>query len=335
METAAASGERTSGILEVRGAQGADLFRALGNETRSAILGLLASGEKNVNELCSALGLAQPTITKHVQLLEQAGLITSEYRAGLQGMQKRCRLRYHRIITSFDVAESVENPVEEISMPIGLYTLAHPHISCGLANTKRIIGFIDVPQSFFDPDRASAQILWMHQGFVEYMFPCTLPTSVTINRLELMMEICSEAPNNESDYPSDITVWVNGVEVGTWTSPGDFGGKRGALNPDWWIDHMTQYGMLKIWSVDSEGAYVDGTRISGVGIESLLLAPQQPITVRIGIKPDAEHIGGFNLFGSGFGNYAHDLVLRLGYESRHEPVRRTSLPYAMEGGQEG
>lgn len=319
-------------ILEVHGSQSVELFKALASETRVRILELLAQSEMNINELAQALNTSQPTVTKHTQLLEQIGLIHTEYKPGVQGMQKRCRLAYDRFIISFEPTEPVQNRVEEIEMPVGLYTLVHPTPTCGLANKERIIGFLDDPQSFFDPERATAQLLWMAEGFVEYVFPCTLGADVEIRRLELLMEVCSEAPNYDNDYPSDITVWINGVEVGTWTSPGDLGGRRGRLNPPWWNDYMTQYGMLKIWSVDAEGSYVDGTPVSDTTIADLMLVPHQPIMVRIGVKPDAEHIGGFNLFGRGFGNYEQDLVLRLHYTTRGR-VSPQETVVTREGGE--
>lgn len=312
-----------SHMFEFRGDEGADVFRALANESRLAILQLLAGSDLNINELGQALGLSQPTVTKHIQQLENAGLVVSEYRPGIQGMQKRCRLRHDRLLITFDAPQASEQRVEEVSMPIGLYTLATPQGRCGLANRVKIIGFLDKPQSFFDPERAGAQILWMEEGFVEYTFPNDLPSSMEVTRLELLMEVCSEAPDYNLDWPSDITVWINGVDVGTWTSPGDFGGKRGILNPDWWIDHMTQYGLLKVWSTDATGSYVDGNLVSDVNLSRLLLAPQSPVNIRIGVKPDAEHQGGMNLFGSGFGNYAQDLLLRLTYVPRNTGVRRT------------
>ncbi|AIE85577.1 ArsR/SmtB family transcription factor [Fimbriimonas ginsengisoli] len=315
------STNKGSHILEVRGKESAELFKALASDTRLEILTLLAEGDKNINEICLACGIAQPTATKHIQVLEQAGLVTSEYMPGQQGMQKRCSIGCDRLLISFENLVGSDLKMDEVSMPIGLYTLANPSPTCGLANRERMIGFVDIPQSFYDPERAGAQILWMADGFVEYVFPCTLPSTAELRRLELMMEICSEAPNYDPDYPSDITLWINGVEVGTWTSPGDFGGKRGLLNPDWWIDHMTQYGAQKIWSVDQDGAYVDGTKVSDVNLERALVVPNQPISVRIGIKPEAEHPGGFNLFGSGFGNYAQDLVLRLHYLGRKISVQ--------------
>lgn len=302
-----------SHLLEIKGAEGAAYFRALASETRVQILNLLATGDRNINELCMALAISQPAVTKHIQALEQAGLVISEYRPGTQGMQKRCRLRYDRLIVSFEGEDESAMRLEEFSMPVGMYSMAVPQPQCGLANREKMIGFLDIPQSFLDPARATAEIIWMSGGFVEYVFPCTLPTSVSLQRLEFIMEVCSEAPNYDHDWPSDITVWINGIEVGTWTCPGDFGAKRGILNPSWWIDHMSQYGMLKIWSLDEEGSYIDGTPAEPITLRDTLVKPGEPITIRIGNKPDANHVGGFNIFGKGFGNYAQDLVLRLHY----------------------
>ena len=122
------------------------------------------------------------------------------------------------------------------------------------------------------------------------------------------------APGCSRDWPSDITVWINGQEVGTWTSPSDFGGVRGKLTPHWWRQTATQYGLLTHWSVTTDGGYVDGTRVSDVRVKDLDLEDHLSIRVRIGVKDDARHRGGLNLFGRGFGNYDQDLVLQLEYE---------------------
>jgi DNA-binding transcriptional ArsR family regulator len=52
------------------------VFGALADPTRRAILAQLARGEATVNELVTPFGLAQPTISKHLKVLERAGLVS-------------------------------------------------------------------------------------------------------------------------------------------------------------------------------------------------------------------------------------------------------------------
>ncbi|MGE0452141.1 MAG: ArsR/SmtB family transcription factor [Vicinamibacteria bacterium] len=49
---------------------------ALADPTRRAILARLASGEASVNELCEPFAISQPAISKHLKVLERAGLIS-------------------------------------------------------------------------------------------------------------------------------------------------------------------------------------------------------------------------------------------------------------------
>ena len=76
---------------------------------------------------------------------------------------------------------------------------------------------------------------------------------------------------------------------------------------------MCQYGNLKNWHIDETGTYLDGLQVSGRGIEAYALAEGPYVSVRIGIKEDAEHVGGVNIFGNCFGDYPQDLVMRLKY----------------------
>src|SRR4051794_38309216 len=56
--------------------QGLDnIFAALADPTRRAILARLSQGEATVSELAEPFGLRQPTISKHLRVLEDAGLI--------------------------------------------------------------------------------------------------------------------------------------------------------------------------------------------------------------------------------------------------------------------
>jgi DNA-binding transcriptional ArsR family regulator len=52
------------------------VFAALSDPTRRAILARLADGEATVNELVAPFGFSQPTISKHLKVLESAGLVS-------------------------------------------------------------------------------------------------------------------------------------------------------------------------------------------------------------------------------------------------------------------
>jgi DNA-binding transcriptional ArsR family regulator len=52
------------------------VFMALADPTRRAILARLASGEATVNELVAPFAMSQPAISKHLKVLERAGLVS-------------------------------------------------------------------------------------------------------------------------------------------------------------------------------------------------------------------------------------------------------------------
>jgi DNA-binding transcriptional ArsR family regulator len=51
------------------------VFAALGDPTRRAILSRLATGEASVNDLAAPFAISQPAVSKHLKVLERAGLI--------------------------------------------------------------------------------------------------------------------------------------------------------------------------------------------------------------------------------------------------------------------
>jgi DNA-binding transcriptional ArsR family regulator len=58
-----------------------DTFAALASSTRRAILARLARGEATVNELAEPFAMTLPAISKHIKVLERAGLIVRGHRA--------------------------------------------------------------------------------------------------------------------------------------------------------------------------------------------------------------------------------------------------------------
>jgi len=284
--------------------------KALGSATRLEILRFLSAHTCTLLEIAEALDLPPSTATLHINVLEKAGLIETNLSPATRGLQKVCARVYDRIVIQLPAAAEREETTVEVSMPIGAFVDVHIIPTCGLLGDLGIIGHLDDPSAFYEPERIHAQLIWFRQGTVEYRFPNRLPPNVLLDDIDVSFEICSEAPLHHSHWPSDVTVWIDDVEIGTWTSPADFGGERGALTPAWWDTQNSQFGLLKVWKVTNNGSFVDGVQVSKVTLNNLSLEPGHPISVRIGIKDNASNIGGLNLFGSKFGNYPQDIVLR-------------------------
>lgn len=287
--------------------------KALSSEVRLKILELLIERAANISEIAVELGLPQSSAALHVKVLEEAGMISSVEQPGVRGAQKVCGISFEDIyLNAFKhKLEQGGDRVFQIAMPIGNYFDCEVSGTCGIISEKRYLGVEDFPASFYCADRGEAQLLWFTMGFVEYRFPTYLMRSGQIQEVSFSFEICSEAPGYQNEWPSDITVWVNGQEIVTMTLPGDFGGRRGRLNPEWWGDTMTQYGLYKSVRINSLGCYEEDIKCSDHSLRTLHLEEGNYISFKLGIKPDAPHVGGMNLFGEKFGDYAQGLVMKV------------------------
>ncbi|WP_040953053.1 ArsR/SmtB family transcription factor [Gorillibacterium massiliense] len=289
---------------------------ALSTRARVDILRLLNKKSMNIVELAEALGQPVSTVANNVKVLEKAKLIYTELLPAVRGAMKVCSRNYddiHMALNSSMRIAKDSSRIYEVEVPIGQYSDCEVYPTCGMASKDKMITVEDEPASFYHPDHIAAQIIWFRKGYIEYLLPLEIPLNAKIEAVEFSMEMCSEAPNYDNDWPSDITLWANGVEIGTWTSPGDFGDRRGKLNPAWWLDWTTQYGLLKTWRIDGERTTLDMKKVSSVTLSDLNLAQRPVIRLRIGVKPDAVHKGGVNLFGKHFGDYDQDLIMRVQY----------------------
>lgn len=286
-------------------------LKALASEPRLEMLKLTREKTLNINEIAEELKLPQSTVATHIAILEDAGLIITESVKAKKGNQKLCHPSFRDILLQFPEKQGDKKNYTEIEMPIGIFTDCKVTAPCGLCSGEKIIGLLDIPDSFLNPDRMKAGLLWCGSGSFEYKFPNnTMYDPKKLSKLELSMELSSETPGTNANWPSDITLWINKVEVGTWISPGDYGDKRGRYTPLWWKLEGSQYGLLKHFSVTAEGSFVDGEKMSDVKLEDLKIGEHHSIRVRVGVKDNAEHVGGMNIFGKGFGNYDQGIILR-------------------------
>jgi predicted transcriptional regulator len=281
--------------------------KALAGDLRLRIIEALGEQEMSISQLAEALGVAQPTVTINVQILESAGLVESK-----QGInrEKICFRSYDTIVFDLPIhpGEGLRD-AEEIRMGIGMYTGCKVEAPCGLIGQEDMIGCPDDPRAFYDPGRGSTSLLWFGgSGYVEYHFPNPVPPGVEIKELRFSAELCSEAPGFDMDWPSDIALWINGSFIGEWTSPSDFGDRKGVLSPNRWLG-MTQYGLMTEWKIDAAGSRVNGNEGSATTLAELDLHFSRPIIVRVGVREDAVNRNGLNLFGAEFGDYPQGLKL--------------------------
>lgn len=304
----------SSQIIVVDPLERLDLLKGLASEVRIRILELLnRKGPKNVNQVAAELGLPQSTVSANIQVLVDVGLVETRTQKARKGSQKVCYSTFSEVLIAFKEHRPARGDgVIEVAMPLGLYTRCEVSAPCGLCSKDGVIGLLDVPDTFLDPDRMRAGLLWFTRGFVEYQFPNNATLAGTrVGAIELTMELSSEVPGTSRDWPSDITIAVNGREIDTWTAPADYGDRRGSHTPGWWKLAGSQYGDLKQWRVTAQGTFRDGQRASDCTLDDLGLDSHRSIRVRVGVKEDARHPGGLNIFGSGFGNHSQDIVVRL------------------------
>lgn len=291
-----------------------NVAKALASDVRLEIIKLLNFNSLNVNEIAIKLNIPTSTAALNVKVLEEAGLINTELQPGVRGSMKVCSRKSDHINIELDTFDlHAHDNSFYINMPIGNYVDCNVFPTCGLVNEHGTIDAEDNPRSFYNPRRIDAQLIWLHKGYLEYRFPNSILQNGKEKLLEVSLELCSEAPNYRNNWPSDITMWINNKEIGTWTSPGDFGGRRGRLNPSWYSDGSTQYGLLKTWRIGSEGSFIDEKKVSDVKLLDLKVSEGNYISVKIGIKDDAKHVGGINIFGEKFGDFEQNVVMRIDY----------------------
>ncbi|AWB43081.1 transcriptional regulator [Paenibacillus sp. CAA11] len=289
------------------------VYEALASSVRHKIIHLLAKRPMNIRELAEAVGLTSAIMTMHIKKLEKAGLISTSMQPGRGGVQKICSLQVEEALILFPGKMEHIREFHQTEVSIGHYTDLQVEPTCGLASPDKFIGELDDPRYFFDPERFQAKILWFNEGFVEYKVPNFLLSTEDPLELVITMEIASEAPLTDNSWPSDISFYLNEVYIGTWTSPGDYGDRRGKYNPAWWPDRINQYGLLKHLTITKEGSFMDGHYLSGVTLNQINVRDKQ-WTLRMAVEKNAKNIGGMTLYGRGFGNYNQDIVLRLYYD---------------------
>ncbi len=288
----------------------AEKCHALSSVERLAILNLLSAEDKTVSEIAKLRHLSVSTALFHLKILKKAGLIDIILMPGRHGMVQLCHVVQTVLhIVNYPKQEVSDVECRTVDIPVGMYTACEMEFVAGFCTSTEQIMFDD--GNFFDNRRAEAMLIWGSGGYVEYTVN-NLHLDIPPKKFDITFEICSEIIGYRNGWKSDITVWLCDQELGTFTSPSDFGGRRGRLNPIWWPDTSTQYGELIQVLVTKEGVYLGNEFLpNSPTIQDF--AAKRIFTLRIGNKSDAKNKGGFNLFGEAFGDYPQNIRFSILY----------------------
>lgn len=288
------------------------ILEALASESRLRIINLLSKGEFNIKQIAEKLYLSSGIVTRHVKQLEQAGLIETQLMSTQSGNHKICRLAIDELYIRFPGHVFPHYKIHQESIPVGHFTDYFATPTCGLATYTSYIGELDQPMYFMDPRRMEAEIVWLTKGFLEYKIPNYLmPQTQKPELLEIILELASEFPISNNNWPSSVAFHINDTYVGNWTIPGNFSDVRGKLNPDWWPDRNSQYGLLKTLRITRHETLVDGEPISDVTLNDIKLDGTL-IKIKLEVE-ETDYAGGMTIFGKRFGNYPQHIIYKMYY----------------------
>lgn len=286
------------------------IAKALSHPLRVKILNQILREPRSIVDLAKLNKINNSTVIFHLKLLEEAELITSKARPNIKGKTLIFYINFSHIHLTMQTPISLnkENVVEQ-SMRVGYYISATPAEYIRIATDDKFV-VMEIDDAY-NPDRFDANLLCMDNGEVTYAFSNAVSKRAKVDRLEFSLEISSESPYYCNDWKSEIIFNVCGIDVATFLSLGDYGGIRGLLNPEWWDDKYSQYGVLVTVAIDKSGIYLNNEKVrDDINIATLELENHDRILFSFRTKMDSQYAGGFNVYGKTFGNEPQDIVMR-------------------------
>lgn len=306
----------------------AEIAAALANPIRRKIIIKINEKQYTITELSELLNIPDSTISFHVNYLVKCGILNVVNTKHKKGNEKRISLGSYFFSINLGVPAEPKRMREmdeyTFSLPIGSYTKVDITPPCGLQTKTGNILSSDIVEAFYSPNRFNAILIWVGSGTIEYVVPLkgfdrknSVITKIikkqNIAAIKITLEICSECPNYDEKFRSDITFWLDDKEIGTYECPGDYGGRRGKHTPEHIPINDSQFGNLVAIEVKEKGTYINNTLVSKINIADLDLANKNIITLKFGNKNSSRYKGGFNLFGKGCGDYSKDIEFTVFY----------------------
>lgn len=297
----------------------ATLGRALSSPIRIQMIRLVNKKNMLASEIAAELNLPLSSTIFHLNILEDAGIIKKSFSTKGKGTLHWYTYGANIAVIRFRNSNGDSKPESRAPyvhhINIGDYIDAEFSDQCGIATSEKQIMSSD-PHNVFVAGRHDAQIIWSEgYGSLLYAIPNNYAQQGKLDEIKISLEICSEAPGFNNDFPSDITFSVNGFEICTFASLGDYGDRYGKFTPSWWYPESTKYGILTNISIRSAGIFLNERLVNkNVNLYNLRLQETNKTTLGIEVKKNAQHPGGFNIFGNNFGDYAQHIIFTATYK---------------------
>lgn len=290
--------------------EGLPVFKALGSSTRIAIMELLIEkGPLRMTVIAQQLGITGGALTSHVKDLTNAGLVYIETTGGKHGLQKICHAYDRRILVEA-APIGLDQQIYHYDLSVGSFVDSQVTGNCGLARLEGVLESLDSQDIFRSPERERAGLVWFEEGSLTYQLATPLQQGDKALELNISMELASFETNAAGKAGVDVTLAVNDTPVASWAAAPGRMGERNQFG--WWQHGWPQHGHLSLVSINAEGTYVDGKRVSSVKASSLEVE-ESVLRITISSKPRGARSGGLMIFGSAFGHHSQDINTLLKY----------------------
>ena len=287
---------------------------AFSNKKRVEMIKLIAQGVRTVTQLSKQLKMPTSNVLFHVQVLEDCGIIYTTHFSKTMMIAPT----FDRVLISITdpkIVKFIDEREVEYSIPIGSY-ISVDYLADTI-NARDENGELELNiDNIYDSSRFKAQVLYARRGLFNYPLR-SIETDEKLKCMYISFEACSEISAYDNTYKSDISVLINGQELVTYTCPGDFGGRKGNLNPDSYPSYYTQFGEMITIYVNEKGVYKNGVLVNDeIKISDIKLNNKNQNILSIGNLPKSNLQGGINLFGEKLGDYPQAIKVKYTFEKK-------------------
>ncbi|MCQ2814927.1 MAG: ArsR family transcriptional regulator [Bacilli bacterium] len=279
---------------------------------RRRILFLLSKRSYSTQELLDELKISPSTLSFHLKILREAKLIKFVKAPSKRGNEKNLSLNIDSLVVNFDSTTANNVKTENIDIGLGSFSKFEVKAPCLIATENEILQPIDNDVIFNSTDKIKAQLISFTEGYIEYLVSNDLLYFSKIKELSFTQEICSECPNFNNNWKSDISFYLNNIKIGEFLSLGDYGGRLGLFSPQWWPTNSSNYGILVNVTINDDGTFINGKKTSDLKINEYF-KEEKIIKYRIGVDHNSKHLGGINIFGRHFGDFKQNISLNITY----------------------